>query len=135
MRCEKKLSSRRAMLRQAAAAAGLGAIFKMTEDPAAGQARGGRANARYGPINKYSAPSDLRITDMRAITVAANFDYPIIRLDTNQGVYGLGEVRDAGTKNSALMLKQFVVGANPLNISSILRTIRPYAWHGRQGGG
>jgi hypothetical protein len=34
---------------------------------------GGRgAPVRYGPINKYSSPSDLRITDMRAVTVAAN---------------------------------------------------------------
>jgi L-alanine-DL-glutamate epimerase-like enolase superfamily enzyme len=135
MRFEREVPSRRAMLRRAAAAAGLGAIFKMTEDPAAAQARRPPLNVRYGAINKYSAPSDLRITDMRALTVAANFDYPIIRIDTNQGVYGLGEVRDAGTKNSALMLKQFIVGANPLNISNILHTIRPYAWHGRQGGG
>jgi L-alanine-DL-glutamate epimerase-like enolase superfamily enzyme len=72
---------------------------------------------------------------MRVVTVASNYDYNIIRLDTNQGVYGLGEVRDNGNKNSALMLKQFIVGSNPLNITSILRNIRSYAWHGRQGGG
>ncbi len=157
MQFKKTLLSRRSAVRKAIAAAGLSAIFKMTEGPAEAQARrgggqapggGGRGgggmgmgmgrggpNVRYGPINKLSAPSDLRITDMRVVTVASNFDYNIIRLDTNQGVYGLGEVRDAGDKNSALMLKQFVVGRNPLNISAILRTIRPYAWHGRQGGG
>lgn len=28
--------------------------------------------------------------------VAANCDCPILRIDTNQGVYGLGEVRDTG---------------------------------------
>jgi L-alanine-DL-glutamate epimerase-like enolase superfamily enzyme len=72
---------------------------------------------------------------MRAVTVAANYDYNIIRLDTNQGVYGLGEVRDAGSKNTALMLKEFVVGSSPLDITAILRRIRHYAWHGRQGGG
>ena len=150
--------SRRSMF-WAAAASGLGAIFKMTEGPAAAQATGGRGGApqggqgagrggqgmgfgggrggsvRYGPINKYSSPSDLRITDMRALTVAANYDYPIIRLDTNQGVYGLGEVRDAGSKVTALMLKPFIVGSNPLDITNILRRIRHYAWHGRQGGG
>ena len=37
-------------------------------------------------LNRNSAPSDLQITDMRACTVAANYDYPIIRIDTNQGV-------------------------------------------------
>jgi hypothetical protein len=56
-------------------------------------------------VQKNSAPSKLRITDMRACTVAANYDYPIIRIDTNQGVYGLGEVRDAGVKGIALILK------------------------------
>jgi len=158
MTFKKTQLTRRNAIRQTVGAAGLSAIFKMTEGPAGAQAPGAAAGqapgipdpartppggtrmrrgpaVRYGAINKYSSPSDLRITDMRAITVAANFDYPIIRIDTNQGVYGLGEVRDGGTKNSALMLKQFIVGENPLNISAILRTIRPYAWHGRQGGG
>ncbi len=148
--------SRRSMIRKAALSGGLSAIFKMTEGSVSaqqrppGQSRGSGGDAQgyifggpgmrgarvhYGPINKYSSPSELRITDMRAVTVAANYDYNIIRLDTNQGVYGLGEVRDAGSKNSALMLKPWVVGQNPLDISGVLRRIRPYAWHGRQGGG
>ncbi len=76
------------------------------------------------PVNKNSAPSDLKITDMRACTVAANYDYPIIRIDTNQGIYGLGEVFAAGVRGSALMLKAHLVGKNPLQISSILRGIR-----------
>src|SRR5512141_2550652 len=96
--------SRRRMLWHAATAGGLGAILKLAEGPAAGQRRQSQ-NVKYGPINKYSAPSDLRITDLRAVTVASNFDYPIIRMDTNQGVYGLGEVRDGGLKGSALVLK------------------------------
>jgi L-alanine-DL-glutamate epimerase-like enolase superfamily enzyme len=128
----------------------------MTERPAAAQARGaGRGGdaglasgpevagsgglrgeaVTYGPINKLSAPSDLRITDLRSVIVAANFDYPIIRMDTNQGVYGLGEVRDGGFKGFALGLKPLLVGRNPLDITSILDSIRPYAGHGRQGGG
>ncbi len=119
------------MLRSAAAASGLGAIFQ-----AAGAAQFRRApGVQYGPINKYSAPSDLRITDMRAITIASNFDYNIIRLDTNQGVYGLGEVRDGGQKGAALILKPLLVGRNPLDISGILQTCRSYAGHGRLGGG
>ena len=48
-------------------------------------------------MNKESFdPVHLKITDMRICVVGSNFDYPIIRIDTNQGVYGLGEVRDAG---------------------------------------
>jgi L-alanine-DL-glutamate epimerase-like enolase superfamily enzyme len=75
-------------------------------------------------VNTRSAPSNLKITDMRACTVAANYDYPIIRIDTNQGVYGLGEVFAAGVKGSALVLKAHLLGKNPLDIESILRTIR-----------
>ena len=41
-------------------------------------------------VNTYSRPSELKITDMRVAVVASNFDYPIIRIDTNQGVYGIG---------------------------------------------
>src|SRR5574338_701775 len=80
--------------------------------------------AAAADVNKTSAPSNLRITDMRAVTVAANYDYPIIRIDTNQGIYGLGEVFAAGVKGSALMLKAHLVGKNPLEISAVLRSIR-----------
>ncbi len=87
------------------------------------------------PVNRLSAPSQLKITNMRACTVAANYDYPIIRIDTNQGVYGLGEVRDAGVKGIALILKAHISGKNPLEMESVLRTIREFAGHGRMGGG
>ncbi len=86
-------------------------------------------------VNKNSAPSKLRITDMRAVTIAANYDYPIIRIDTNQGVYGYGEVRDAGVKGIALILKAHLVGENPLNMERLLRKIRLFAGQGRMGGG
>ena len=132
---QKTIVSRRRLLWQTAAASGLGAIFKLTEAPAAAQRPQGRGAVRYGPINKYSAPSDLRITDLRAVTIASNFDYNIIRMDTNQGVYGLGEVRDGGLKGSALVLKPLLVGRNPLDITGILQSCRPYAGHGRLGGG
>src|ERR1035441_10563801 len=35
---------------------------------------------------------------------------PIIRIDTNQGVYGLGEVRDGASPTYALFLKSRIVG-------------------------
>ena len=145
MECDeiKRIISRRNMLRRAAAASGLAAIFKATEasssaqQAAGGRGGGGRGGApvHYGPLNKYSSPSDLRITDMRAVTVASNFDYNIIKVDTNQGVYGLGEVRDGGSKGTALDMKPLLVGRNPLDISGILQSVRPYAGNGRQGGG
>ncbi|HEY2013113.1 MAG TPA: enolase C-terminal domain-like protein, partial [Bryobacteraceae bacterium] len=133
--------SRRAMLCKAAVASGLGAIFTMSssgQQPGRGPGGGGfggRGAVHYGPINKFSSPSDLRITDIRALRIAANFDYPIIKVFTNQDVYGLGEVRDAGNENSALAMKPLLVGRNPLDVSGILQSIRPYAGAGRQGGG
>ncbi len=114
--------SRRRILAGAAAAAGL---LKWSE---------GKGNAQQ-PINRNSAPSQLRITDMRAVLVASNFDYPIIRIDTNQGVYGLGEARDAGREGTALVLKPHLVGRNPLSIEPILDGIRNFSNHQRMGGG
>jgi len=86
-------------------------------------------------VNRNSAPSGLKITDLRACTVASNFDYPIIRMDTNQGVYGLGEVRDGGVKGQALILKPLLVGRSPLDIEATLERLRPYSGQGRLGGG
>ena len=130
---QRTLVSRRKALRYAAAVA-LGPVFKFTGGPAAAQTRPA-GGVTYGSINKYSAPSDLKITDLRSATIAANFDFPIIRMDTNQGVYGLGEVRDGGMAGSALLLKPLLVGRSPLDITGILRACRPHAGHGRLGGG
>ena len=86
-------------------------------------------------VNTFSAPSQLRITDMRIAVVASNYDYPIIRIDTNQGVYGIGEVRDAGHKENALQFKSRLLGQNPLNIDMIFRDIKRFGHWGREGGG
>lgn len=110
-------------------ALGAGAAFKLTEDKSSAQRR------QTGSVNKMSAPSQLKITDMRACRIASNYDYPIIRIDTNQGVYGLGEVRDAGVEGLALVLKPHLVGRNPLQIEPILDGLRKFANHRRTGGG
>ncbi|MCC6588442.1 MAG: mandelate racemase/muconate lactonizing enzyme family protein [Bryobacterales bacterium] len=86
-------------------------------------------------LNRNSAPSQLKITDMRSVLIASNYDYPIIRIDTNQGVYGLGEVRDAGREGTALVLKPHLMGRNPLQIEPILDSIRWFSNHQRMGGG
>ncbi|MCC7176007.1 MAG: mandelate racemase/muconate lactonizing enzyme family protein [Bryobacterales bacterium] len=123
---EKQQLSRRGML---AAAAAAGPAMALVEQGAAAQA------AQPGPVNRNSAPSQLRITDMRAIRIASGLDYPIIRIDTNQGVYGLGEVRDAGIEGIALVLKPHLVGRNPLNIEPVLDSIRKFSNHLHLGGG
>ncbi len=87
-------------------------------------------------VNTNSKPSDLKITDMRVATVVgAPMRCPIIRIDTNQGLYGLGEVRDGASKNYALMLKRLVLNENPCNVDKIFRKIKQFGGHARQGGG
>ena len=64
-------------------------------------------------VNRYSGPSDLQITDMRIAQVG---NVPIVKIFTNQGVYGLGDVRDGADKRYALMLKSRILGENPCNV-------------------
>ena len=88
-------------------------------------------------VNTNSAPSQLKITDMRVATVVkpGPSPCPIIRLDTNQGVYGLGEVRDGASATYALFLKSRLVGENPLQLDRVFRKIKQFGGHARQGGG
>jgi L-alanine-DL-glutamate epimerase-like enolase superfamily enzyme len=86
-------------------------------------------------VNTASGPSQLRITDMRMAVVRSNFDYPIIRLDTNQGICGIGEVRDAGHREDALRLKSILLGQNPLNVDFIFGQIKRFGGAAREGGG
>jgi len=87
-------------------------------------------------VRTASRPSDLRITDMRTATVGwGNWRFTILRLDTNQGISGYGEVRDLATKTYALMLKSRILGENPCNVDRVFRKIKQFGSHGRQGGG
>jgi L-alanine-DL-glutamate epimerase-like enolase superfamily enzyme len=83
-------------------------------------------------VSRTSAPSDLKITDLRFAMIAGK---PIIRIDTNQGIYGLGEVRDGADVRYALFLKSRILGLNPCNVEMIFKIIRQFGYHGRQGGG
>jgi len=97
--------------------------------------RGERTMAITGTVNTCSCPSDLKITDMRIATVRAPMRTFILRLDTNQGICGLGEVRDGSSKMYALMLKSRLVGENPCDVDRLFRKVKQFGHHGRQGGG
>ena len=87
-------------------------------------------------MNTYSNPSDLRITDMRFVDIdGAPKRCTILRIDTNQGISGFGEVRDASSKTYALMLKSRILGENPCNVDKIFRKIKQFGGNSRQGGG
>jgi L-alanine-DL-glutamate epimerase-like enolase superfamily enzyme len=59
----------------------------------------------------------------------------IIRIDTNQGIYGLGDIRDGTDQRFALFLKSKIIGLNPCNVEMIFKIIKQFGGHGRQGGG
>src|SRR6187399_3423318 len=86
-------------------------------------------------VTRYGAPSDLKITDIRYCLTAVMGGTAIIRIDTNQGVYGLGEVRDASDVRYALMLKSRILGENPCNVELIFKKIKQFGGQARQAGG
>ena len=73
--------------------------------------------------NTCSSPSDLRITDMRFVDIdGAPKRCTLIKIMTNQGICGYGEVRDASSKTYALMLKSRILGENPCNVDTVSYT-------------
>lgn len=87
-------------------------------------------------VNRNSAPSDLKITDMRyAVVMNGHARCPVIRIDTNQGIYGLGEVRDGASWRYAMFLKSRILGMNPCSVEQIFKRIKQFGFHARQGGG
>ncbi|MGH8631069.1 MAG: mandelate racemase/muconate lactonizing enzyme family protein, partial [Burkholderiales bacterium] len=87
-------------------------------------------------VRAYSRPSELNITDLRTATVGWDgWRFPLIRIDTNQGLSGYGEVRDGASKTYALLLKNHLLGENPCNVDKVFRKIKQFGHHARQGGG
>lgn len=87
-------------------------------------------------VSTSSRSRDLRITDLRvANLVGVPFRSSIVRIDTNQGISGYGEVRDQASKTYALLLKSRLVGENPCNVDKLFRKIKQFGHHGRQAGG
>jgi L-alanine-DL-glutamate epimerase-like enolase superfamily enzyme len=87
-------------------------------------------------VKRASKPSELKITDMRIATLkGVPFTSPIIRIDTNQGIVGWGEVRDGASGKYALFLKSRLLGKNPCNVEQLFKLIKPFGGHGRAAGG
>src|SRR5437899_5769752 len=121
----RQLLDRREVLKSSAAALGGSLLMGETID------------AYPKGVNTNSRPSKLKITDLRIATVVkpGPSPCPIIRIDTNQGVYGLGEVRDGASPTYALFLKSRILGENPLQLDKTFRKIKQFGGHARQGGG
>ena len=88
-----------------------------------------------GRVNTNSEPSKLRIADMRVVRMPTGMWPYVIRLDTNQGISGYGEVRDGSSPTYAMMLKSRILGENPCHVDKIFRKIKQFGHHARQAGG
>jgi L-alanine-DL-glutamate epimerase-like enolase superfamily enzyme len=87
-------------------------------------------------VNTRTRSSRLKITDLRVANLrGVPFRSTIVRIDTNQGITGYGEVRDGASPTYALMLKHHLVGENPCNVDKLFRKIKQFGHHARQGGG
>lgn len=87
-------------------------------------------------VRTFSSPSQLRITDMKLCKV----DLPpwgcwLLKLETNQGLCGYGEMRDGCSPTYLKMLKSRLVGENPCEVDRLFRKIKQFGGQSRQAGG
>ncbi|MDO8631070.1 MAG: hypothetical protein Q7R41_11320, partial [Phycisphaerales bacterium] len=95
-------------------AAGLGTRLYAAEE----------AEVVRGNVRTASEPSKLKITDMRVVRMPTVMGPYVIRLDTNQGLSGYGEVRDGSSPTYAMMLKSRILGENPCHVDRVFRKIK-----------
>ncbi len=87
-------------------------------------------------VNTNSAPSKLCITDIRFTDIEGSpFENSLIKIYTNQGIVGLGEVRDFASKKFALMVKSRLLNENPCDVDRLFKRIKQFGGQARQGGG
>ena len=81
-------------------------------------------------------PASLKITDMRFADIdGAPKRCTLLKLYTNQGLVGYGEVRDASSRTYAAMLKSRILGENPCNVDKIFRRVKQFGGDSRMAGG
>ncbi|MDR1531437.1 MAG: mandelate racemase/muconate lactonizing enzyme family protein [Clostridiales bacterium] len=87
-------------------------------------------------INRNSNPSELRITDMRyTCLTGAPLNTILVKLYTNQGITGVGELRDGGSFYYAAQLKSRILGENPCNVEKLFKRVKQFGGPARQAGG
>lgn len=87
-------------------------------------------------VRQASSPSTLRITDVKFTKV----DLPpwgcyLVRIDTNQGISGYGEMRDGASVTYMKYLKSRIIGENPCEVDRIFRKIKQFGGQSRQSAG
>ncbi len=80
---------------------------------------------------KLSAPSDLKITDVKCAFIR-NGNGLFVKIHTNQGIYGCGEGVDAvvGSYHLVQRMGRFLKGQSPLNVNRLFEFMRKAAFFG-----
>jgi len=87
-------------------------------------------------VNRCSRPSELKITDIKICKV----DLPpwgcnLIKIETNQGLCGYGEMRDGASATYVKLLKSRLLGENPCEVDRLFRKIKQFGGPARQSAG
>lgn len=86
----------------------------------------------------------MKITDLKATVIEGNFDWAIVRVDTDEGISGYGESRNhlrgdfhGYTDPKVLFsnLRSWVIGEDPTDFARVYRKIRQFGGTRRRGGG
>jgi len=126
---QKNGDNRRDFLKKASLG-GLGLGFLFDKDPAK------EIDYITQKVNRAGKPSDLKITDVRvAVVTGAPMICPILKIDTNQGISGYGEIRDGASPKYGLFLKSRLLGKNPCNVEQIFKSIKQFGGQARAAGG
>ncbi len=88
----------------------------------------GYGNEYAAAINRtpqFSAPSDLKITDIKCGYIRGGSGL-FVKIHTNQGIWGCGEGADAvpGTYHLVKMMGRMLKDQNPLNVNRLFENIR-----------
>ena len=86
-------------------------------------------------VKTASKPSELKITDIKICDLGSPYGTAVIKILTNQGLEGYGQVREDCSRTYAVMLKRLLIGENPCNVDMLFRRMKQFGWHSHQGGG
>jgi gluconate/galactonate dehydratase len=82
-----------------------------------------------------SKTDGIKITDVKAMVVAGNFAWPMVRIETNAGIYGLGEAftdfpDPRRVKDQVLARKDRLIGQDPTEVIPLVQRLglSPFDW-------
>jgi L-alanine-DL-glutamate epimerase-like enolase superfamily enzyme len=65
----------------------------------------------------------MKITDVKAIIIEGNFDWILVRIETDEGLYGLGEsfaaYNSSAVKQLVISLGNKIIGEDPQSIARL----------------